>query len=120
MYTSRTSRNHPPIHSKPILTADLTAGLTAEASKYGSGKLENRPYKENHIAMECERCYYNKKYYVNRMEAEGRRADDKAGSFNGICTGMPENFAGGPVQTDCLWLLCQRRLTEISGRTVDI
>ena len=45
--------NTPPEHlkiiphflSKPILTADLTAGLTAEASKYGSGKLENRPYK---------------------------------------------------------------------------
>ena len=34
---------------KPILTADLTAGLTAEASKYGSGKLENRPYKRLEI-----------------------------------------------------------------------
>ena len=44
LYTSRTSRNHLHIRSKPILTADLTAGLTAEASKYSSGKLENRPY----------------------------------------------------------------------------
>ena len=48
----------------------------------------------NDIAKECKKCYYDEKCYVSRRKFGRRRSGDKAGSFNDICTGMPENFAG--------------------------
>lgn len=48
---------------------------------------------KNDIAKECKKCYYDEKCYVSRRKFGRRRSGDKAGSFNDIRTGMPENFA---------------------------
>lgn len=48
---------------------------------------------KNDMVMECEKCYYDEKQYVNGMKSERRRSGDKTGSFNDIRTGMPENLA---------------------------
>ena len=43
---------------------------------------------KNDLAIRCEKCYYDEKYYVNGMKFKRGRSIDKAGSLNDICAGM--------------------------------